>query len=107
MAGPGVLVLFCIFGLLVADDGSLGVAIGPGPGVDSDASEDAAVDSASLILSVAKAFKFSHVGRKIAPLAITILGLTRKVRSKYHDTATNAFCDWPLATEELQKSCRF
>lgn len=70
------------------DDGSLGVAIGPGPGVD--ASEDAAVDSASLILSTAKAF--SHVGRRIAPLAITILGLTRKVRSKYHDTTTNAFC---------------
>lgn len=58
------------------------------------------MDSASLILSVAKAV--SHVGRRIAPLAITILGLTRKVRSKYHDTATNAFCDcqWPLTTEE-------
>lgn len=68
-------------GLLVADDGSLGVAIGPGPGVD--ASEDAAVDSASLILSVAKAV--SHVGRRIAPLA-DILGLTRKVRSKYHES---------------------
>lgn len=93
------------FWSLVADDGSLGVASlsGPGPGVD--VSEDAAVDSASLILSVAKAV--SHVGRKIAPLAITILGLTRKVRSKYHATATNAFCDWPLATEELQKSCRY
>lgn len=37
MAGPGVLVLFCILGLLDADDGSLGVASlsGPGPGVDA------------------------------------------------------------------------